>query len=41
MHLSLDSFVAGPNGEMNRIKVDEEIFDQTRLLVEYIRKNTA
>ncbi|MDD8018728.1 MAG: dihydrofolate reductase family protein [Bacteroidota bacterium] len=27
MHISLDSFVAGPNGEMNWIKVDEEIFD--------------
>ena len=27
MHLSLDGFVAGPKGEMNRIKVDEEIFD--------------
>jgi hypothetical protein len=27
MHLSLVGFVAGPNGEMNRIKVDEEIFD--------------
>ena len=27
MQLSLDGFVAGPNGEMNRIKVDEEIFD--------------
>lgn len=26
MHLSLDGFVAGPNGEMNWIKVDEEIF---------------
>jgi hypothetical protein len=24
MHISLDGFVAGPNGEMNRIKVDEE-----------------
>jgi len=23
MHLSLGGFVAGPNGEMNRIKVDE------------------
>jgi hypothetical protein len=23
MHLSLDGFVAGPNGEMNSIKVDE------------------
>jgi dihydrofolate reductase len=27
MHMSLDGFVAGPNGEMNWIKVDEELFD--------------
>ncbi len=27
MHISLDGFVAGPHGEMNWIKVDEEIFD--------------
>jgi len=27
MPLSLDGFVAGPNGEMDWIKVDEEIFD--------------
>ena len=27
MHLSLDGFVAGPQGEMDWIKVDEEIFD--------------
>jgi dihydrofolate reductase len=27
MHTSLDGFVAGQNGEMNWIKVDEEIFD--------------
>ncbi len=27
MHSSLDGFVAGPNGEMNWIHVDEEIFD--------------
>ncbi|MEP7322972.1 MAG: dihydrofolate reductase family protein [Saprospiraceae bacterium] len=27
MHISLDGFVAGPNGEMNWIKVDEEIFN--------------
>ena len=27
MHTSLDGFVAGPNGEMNWIQVDEEIFD--------------
>ena len=23
MHISLDGFVAGPNGEMNWIKIDE------------------
>jgi hypothetical protein len=27
MHISLDGFVAGPNGEMNPIKVDEKNFD--------------
>jgi dihydrofolate reductase len=27
MHTSLDGFVAGPNGEMNWIHVDEEMFD--------------
>jgi len=27
MHISLDGFVAGPNGEMNWIKLDEELFD--------------
>lgn len=27
MHISLDGFVAGLNGEMGCIKVDEEIFD--------------
>ena len=27
MHISLDGFVAGPQGEMNWIKVDQEIFD--------------
>lgn len=27
MHISLDGFVAGPNGEMNWIKVNEQIFD--------------
>jgi dihydrofolate reductase len=26
MHVSLDGFVAGPNGELNWVKVDEEIF---------------
>ena len=27
MHISLDGFVAGPKGEMNWIKVDQELFD--------------
>jgi dihydrofolate reductase len=27
MHISLDGFVAGPNGEMDWIKVDQEIFE--------------
>ncbi|MGY4385736.1 dihydrofolate reductase [Pedobacter sp. UYP24] len=27
MHISLDGFVAGPNGEMDWIKVDEELFE--------------
>jgi dihydrofolate reductase len=27
MHISLDGFVAGPNGEMNWIKAEGEIFD--------------
>lgn len=27
MHTSLDGFVAGPNGEMNWIKLDETLFD--------------
>jgi len=27
MHISLDGFVAGPKGEMNWIKVDQQLFD--------------
>ena len=27
MHISLDGFVAGPKGEMDWIKIDEEVFD--------------
>ena len=27
MHISLDGFVSGPNGELNWAKVDEELFD--------------
>ncbi|HSY61787.1 MAG TPA: hypothetical protein VK796_07915 [Cytophaga sp.] len=34
MHTSLDGFVAGPNGEMNWIHVDEEIFDFVPTLTE-------
>src|SRR5438067_7478247 len=34
MHTTLDGFVAGPNGEMDWIHVDEEIFD-------YAGKETA
>lgn len=34
MHISLDGFVAGPKGEMDWIKVDEEIFNfvHTRII---------
>jgi dihydrofolate reductase len=34
MHTSLDGFVAGPNGEMNWIKVDDEIFDFVATMTE-------
>lgn len=34
MHVSLDGFVAGPQGEMNWIHVDEEIFDFTGKLTD-------
>src|SRR4051812_26716242 len=27
MHISIDGFVSGPNGELNWAKVDEELFD--------------
>lgn len=27
MHISLDGFVAGPNGEMDWIQIDDELFD--------------
>jgi dihydrofolate reductase len=27
MHISLDGFVAGPNGELNWVSINEEIFD--------------
>lgn len=33
MHISLDGFVAGPNGEMNWIKVDQEIFDHVGIRI--------
>jgi len=28
MHISLDGFVAGPNGELNWVKADEELFEK-------------
>lgn len=34
VHISLDGFVAGPNGEMNWIKVDEELFDHVGKRIE-------
>lgn len=34
MHTSLDGFVAGPNGEMNWIQVNEEIFNFVPTLTE-------
>lgn len=34
MHVSLDGFVAGPGGEMDWIKVDEEIFDYVAKRIE-------
>ncbi|WP_449437181.1 dihydrofolate reductase family protein [Pedobacter steynii] len=34
MHTSLDGFVAGPNGEMDWIKVDNELFDHVGQLTD-------
>jgi dihydrofolate reductase len=34
MHTSLDGFVAGPNGELNWAKVDDEIFDFVATMTE-------
>ena len=34
MHISLDGFVAALNGEMNRMKVEEEIFDHVGKRIE-------
>ncbi|MGE5448844.1 MAG: dihydrofolate reductase family protein [Bacteroidales bacterium] len=33
MHVSLDGYAAGPNGEMDWIKVDEEMFDFVATLI--------
>jgi dihydrofolate reductase len=33
MHISLDGFVAGPNGEITWIKIDEELFDYVGTIV--------
>jgi dihydrofolate reductase len=34
MHVSLDGFVAGPNGEMDWIKLDDHLFDHVGTLTE-------
>ena len=34
MHISLDGFAAGPNGEMNWIKFDNELFDYVKTLID-------
>ena len=34
MHTSLDGFVAGPNGEIDWVKVDEGIFEYTNKLTD-------
>ncbi|RRB02819.1 dihydrofolate reductase family protein [Larkinella rosea] len=34
MHISLDGFVAGPNGEMNWIRVDDELFTYSARLTD-------
>ncbi len=34
MHVSLDGFVGGPNGELNWFHVDDEMFDYTEGLVD-------
>jgi len=39
MHTTLDGFVAGPNGEMNWINVDDEIFDEAAKVTD--RSDTA
>ena len=39
MHVSLDGFVAGPNGEMDWIHVDDEIFDYVGDRINHV--NTA
>ena len=35
MHTSLDGFVAGPNGELDWVKVDEELFDFVATMTAY------
>jgi dihydrofolate reductase len=34
MHVSLDGFVAGPNGEMDWINVDDELFDYAGKMID-------
>jgi dihydrofolate reductase len=34
VHISLDGFISGPNGEMNWISIDEEMFDFVKTLTD-------
>jgi dihydrofolate reductase len=34
LHVSLDGYAAGPNGEMDWIKIDEKIFDNVKTLTD-------
>ena len=34
MHISLDGFVAGPNGELNWLKLDEDMLDHVAAMTD-------
>ena len=39
MHISLDGFVAGSNGEMDWINVEDEIFEEANKEVDYDKED--